>query len=126
VLSSNNEEFQVESYLKYQGEKLARRFDANSYVRLLNAMNSHDIGLSRGGWKNALQSIQSTVLLMGYSGDLLYPPSILNEMANVLKEHGKKVIFHEVETDFGHDGFLAEYSKWGNIIKRVIERGIKN
>ncbi|MBP0724944.1 homoserine O-acetyltransferase [Bacillus sp. RG28] len=126
VISSNQEEFQVESYLKYQGEKLARRFDANSYVRLLNAMNNYDIGFSREGWKKALQFIQSKILLIGYSGDLLYPPTILKEMASVLKQYRKKVIFHKVETDFGHDGFLAEYSKWGTIIKRVIERGIKN
>jgi len=126
MLSNNEEEFQVESYLKYQGEKLARRFDANSYVRLLNAMNNYDIGLSREGWKMALQFIQSKVLLIGYSGDLLYPPTILKEMASVLKQHRKKVIFHEVVTEFGHDGFLAEYAKWGNLIKKVIERGIKN
>lgn len=123
MVGRNQEEFQVESYLTYQGEKLARRFDANSYLRLLHAMNQHDIGLSREGWKNALASIQSKVLLLGYSGDLLYPPNIVKEVASVLQQLGKTAVFHEIETDFGHDGFLAEYSKWGDRIKRMIDKG---
>lgn len=123
LVGHKQEEFQVESYLNYQGVKLARRFDPNSYLRLLQAMNQHDIGLLRGGWKKALGSIQSKVLLLGFSGDLLYPPNMVKETASVLQALGKSAYFHEIETDFGHDGFLTEYSKWGEIIKRMINEG---
>lgn len=120
IVGNQEEEFQVESYLTYQGIKLARRFDANSYLRLLHAMDHHDIGRSRDGWKNAFRLIESKVIFLSYSGDLLFPPSLIKEMADELQQLGKTTKFHEIETDFGHDGFLAEYSKWGDNIRKAI------
>ncbi|RDU38201.1 homoserine O-acetyltransferase [Neobacillus piezotolerans] len=107
--------FQVESYLKYQGQKLSARFDANSYLYLLGAMDSHDIGRGRQGWKNAIGRISAKTVLLGYTGDLLYPPEKVKEIAEALQEAGKEADYVEVSTDFGHDGFLAEFSKWGGI-----------
>lgn len=114
------QEFQVESYLKYQGKKLAGRFDANSYLYLLQAMDSHDIGRNRQGWREALKRIQAKVILIGYTNDLLYPPEALKEMASVLQAAGKDASFWEVDTHFGHDGFLAEFDKWGEIIQSAL------
>lgn len=117
----DSRQFQVESYLKYQGEKLAQRFDANSYLRLLHAMDHHDIGYRRLDWKEALRHIKAKVLMIGYSGDLLYPVSMIEEMATVFAQHHNDSAFYEIKTDFGHDGFLVEFYKWGGLIKETIE-----
>ncbi|OCA83303.1 homoserine O-acetyltransferase [Bacillus sp. FJAT-27225] len=116
----DSETFQVESYLKYQGQKLSSRFDANSYLCLLEAMDSHDIGRGRHGWKKAIQHINAKTLLIGYTGDLLYPPEHVKETAEALQEAGKDAAYVEVSTDFGHDGFLAEYSKWGGVLQAAL------
>ncbi|PPA70653.1 homoserine O-acetyltransferase MetX [Jeotgalibacillus proteolyticus] len=104
---------QVESYLRYQGEKITKRFDPNSYLYLLYAMNGHDIGRGRGGVKKAANQIQAEVIGVGFTGDLLYPPGEIKTFINSTA----KGYFHEIETAFGHDGFLVEYDKWGPIIR---------
>jgi len=109
--------FEIESYLLYQGEKLIQRFDANSYLYLLKAMDSHDIGRERGGWKKALSQIQAPILAIGFYGDLLYPPEQLRELTSIYRQTGKKAWFYQVDTNFGHDGFLTEFEKWGDIVK---------
>jgi homoserine O-acetyltransferase/O-succinyltransferase len=117
---NQNPQYQVEDYLKYQGEKLAKRFDANSYLYLLQAMNQHDIGLNRDGWQGAIRHIQANVIGIGFKGDLLYPPDEIHQVVRELNSQGKKAFFHEVNTAYGHDGFLVEYEKWGPIIRKVI------
>ncbi|HWO76590.1 MAG TPA: homoserine O-acetyltransferase [Bacillus sp. (in: firmicutes)] len=109
--------YQIDSYLIYQGKKLRQRFDANSYLRLLHAMNSHDIGRGRGGWEKASRQIQAKVLALGFKGDLLYETSRIAEFAATVPNGH----FFEVDTVFGHDGFLVEFDKWGPHIKRALE-----
>ena len=116
----DSETFQVESYLNYQGQKLSSRFDANSYLILLGAMDSHNIGQGRQGWKKAIERITAKTLLLGYTGDLLYPPESVKEIAEVLREAQKEAEYVEVKTDFGHDGFLAEFPKWGGILQAAL------
>ncbi|WP_409275057.1 homoserine O-acetyltransferase MetX [Neobacillus sp. SCS-31] len=116
----NADTFQVESYLKYQGQKLSARFDANSYLYLLEAMDSHDIGRGRQGWKKAIGQITAKTLLLGFTGDLLYPPEKVKEIAEALEEAGKEADYVEVSTEFGHDGFLAEFSKWAGILQAAL------
>jgi len=65
--------YAVESYLEYQGEKLTRRFDANSYVVLSDAMNHHDVGRGRGGVAEALRGVRARVTVAGIASDRLYP-----------------------------------------------------
>ena len=111
--------FEVESYLLYQGEKLIQRFDANSYLYLLKSMDSHDIGRERGGWQNALKLIQAPILALSFKGDLLFPPELLKELTDHFQQigNGKQAWFYEIDTNFGHDGFLTEFEKWGSIVK---------
>ncbi|MBM7622263.1 homoserine O-acetyltransferase [Bacillus tianshenii] len=115
-------EYQVDSYMKYQGEKFTRRFDANCYLSLLEAMDQFDIGWDRGGWRQALSQIKSSVCMIGFSKDLLYPTSMIRETVEELKAHGKSASYVEVETEFGHDGFLVEFDKWGFEVKRLLEK----
>ncbi|WKA54202.1 homoserine O-acetyltransferase MetX [Planococcus shixiaomingii] len=100
----NGKQFDVESYLTYQGEKLAKRFDANSYVTLLKAMNTHDVREVK---------VETEILSLSFTNDLLYPQEL---MVPWLKEL-PKASWELVETDFGHDGFLVEFEKWGGHIQ---------
>lgn len=104
--------FEIESYMKYQGTKLAKRFDANSYLTLLRAMNTHDIGRGRGGVESAAKQIVAKVINIAFTHDLLYPTDHVHAFAHLVP-NGQ---FCMVNTDFGHDGFLTEFEKWGTIL----------
>ncbi|WP_339145416.1 MULTISPECIES: homoserine O-acetyltransferase [unclassified Sutcliffiella] len=115
-------EYQVDSYLKYQGEKFSRRFDANSYLVLLQAMDQFDIGHERGGWKHALGKVEANVCMFSFTGDLLYPPQLAKSTINHLRKINKQSTYIEVDTKFGHDGFLVEFDKWGQHVKSLLEK----
>ncbi|GAB6934479.1 MAG: homoserine O-acetyltransferase [Bacillota bacterium] len=112
--------FEVESYLRYQGEKLVRRFDANTYLLLLRAMDTHDIGRDRGGLDAALSRIAAPVLFVGITEDLLYPPAHLRELAERLRRMGKDARMVEISTPYGHDGFLVEFDKIGPHVRAFL------
>ncbi|PFA67393.1 homoserine O-acetyltransferase [Bacillus sp. AFS015802] len=107
-----NEQYNVESYLDYQGKKLGKRFDPNSYLTLLKAMNTHDIGRGRGGTEKVAESYQCELISISYEGDLIYSPQYLKEFT----EGVPKGEHYFIPTAFGHDGFLVEFGKWGGII----------
>lgn len=96
--------YKSETYQRYQGEKLAKRFNAFSYYALTKTMDSHDIGRNRGGWETALAAIQSKVLVMGIKTDLLFP---IEEQA-AMTLHLTNAEFDTIDSLYGHDGFLLE------------------
>ncbi|MCH8558884.1 MAG: homoserine O-acetyltransferase [Balneolia bacterium] len=104
---------QVASYLQYQGDKLAGRFDALTYIRLTEAMDTHDIGRGRGGFEEALTNIDVPVLVVGIDSDLLYPPVEQHKLASLLP----KGSYRELKSAYGHDGFLIEFEKLNSILK---------
>ena len=100
--------FQVERYLEYHGDKLARRFDANSYLILTKAMDLHDIARGRGSLEAAAGRITSPTLVVGTSSDILYPPYQQRQIAELLTSIGTPCDYVEIESPHGHDGFLIE------------------
>src|SRR3954468_6862118 len=100
--------FQVERYLEYHGDKLARRFDANSYLILTKAMDLHDIARGRGSLEAATARITSPTLVFGTSSDILYPPYQQQQIADLLTANGTPVEYVQVDSPHGHDGFLIE------------------
>ncbi len=109
--------YAVESYLEYHGLKLARRFDANSYIVLSRAMNHHDVGRGRGGIAAALARVTADVVIAGVSSDRLYPLRLQHELAALIpRNHGVEVI----QSISGHDGFLTETEAVGKIITRAL------
>lgn len=96
--------FKADSYQRYQGAKLARRFDVHSYLSLLGALDSHDLGRGRGGVRVALGQITTPTLVVSVSSDIMYPPEAIKSMADSMP----RAIYHEIHSDFGHDGFLVE------------------
>ena len=109
-------ERRVHSYQQYQGEKLRRRFNAISYYRLSEAVDSHNIGRGRGGLAKALQSIEARTLVVAISSDILFPP----EAHTPLREYIRGAEYHLIESEFGHDGFLVEHEKLNRIITNFI------
>lgn len=111
--------YAVESYLEYQGEKLTRRFDANTYVVLSEAMNHHDIGRGRGGIAEALNTVRARVTVAGIASDRLYPLGQQLEIARLLP--GDQEV-HVIESEFGHDGFLLETEAVGNVVRAALDQ----
>jgi homoserine O-acetyltransferase len=105
--------FAVESYLEHHGEKLAERFDPNSYIVLSEAMNHHDVGRGRGGLQRALSQVRAEVTVAGIASDRLYPLELQKELARLLPGDRPLAV---VESAFGHDGFLLEVEQIGAII----------
>jgi homoserine O-acetyltransferase len=105
--------YTVESYLEYHGEKLAHRFDANSYIVLSRAMNHHDVGRGRGGVAEALARVTAEVTIAGISSDGLYPLRLQHELADLIpRNKGVEV----VNSIVGHDGFLTEHEAIGDVV----------
>ncbi len=106
-------QYAVESYLEYHGEKLARRFDANSYIVLSEAMNHHDVGRGRGGVAPALGTIRSKTTVLGIDSDRLYPLRLQEQLAELIE--GASPV-HVISSGVGHDGFLLEVDQIGKIV----------
>ena len=98
--------FQVERYLDYHGTKLARRFDANSYLLLTKAMDLHDLGRGRGGIAAALRRIGAPLLAMGVTSDILYPAYQQQELVAGVEAVGGSARYVEIDSPHGHDAFL--------------------
>ncbi|MDQ0352265.1 homoserine O-acetyltransferase [Alkalibacillus filiformis] len=117
-----NEEFEVQSYLNYQADKIIERFDANSYLTLLNAMNNHDVASGRGSYEVTLEQLEVPVVALGFQHDLLYAPEAIKYFVDDINLLGGSADYYEVETIFGHDGFLVEFDKWGHIIEKALNK----
>ena len=100
-------DYRAGSYQRYQGDKLVARFDAYSYVVLTRAMDSHHLGRSRGGVPAALAAIQARTLVLGITSDVLFPLVEQQELAHGIA--GAQYV--ELDSSFGHDGFLLETAK---------------
>lgn len=105
--------FLASSYLRYQGSKLAKRFQAFSYWTLTKAMDSHDIGRGRGGVETALKSIQARVLTVGVNSDLLF----LADEARFLSQAVPSGSYGEIISTAGHDAFLIEFTQLTSLIE---------
>lgn len=101
-------EFQVESYLHYQGDAFIKRFDANSYLYISKAIDYYDI--TRGGsvaLDHAFKPAKAKFLVLSFSSDWLYPSRDSKEIVRALKRNNLEVTYCEINTDYGHDSFLV-------------------
>ena len=96
--------FAIESYLHHQGQKLVDRFDANAYVTLTRAMDAHDVGRGRDGWRAALGGVRARTLVVSISSDVLYTPAEQHDIAAAVP--GARLA--SIPSPHGHDGFLIE------------------
>jgi homoserine O-acetyltransferase len=105
--------FEVERYLEYHGDKLVRRFDANSYLLLTKAMDLHDVGRGRGGAVQALSRLRVPVLTIGVVSDILYPLYQSQEIVALARANGVEARSVELDSPHGHDAFLIEHEQVG-------------
>ena len=107
----------VMSYQRYQGEKLRRRFNAYSYYRLSQAVDSHNLGRGRGCVEDVLAGIKAKSIVVAITSDILFPPSD----HTILVDNIPNVEYHIIDSDFGHDGFLVEHRQLNNIILNFLK-----
>ncbi|MFZ4064566.1 MAG: homoserine O-acetyltransferase MetX [Candidatus Nanopelagicaceae bacterium] len=114
--------YAVESYLDHQAAKLAKRFDANTYIALTEAMNSHDVGRDRGGVAEALATIKIPVVVISIDSDRLFWPRLQEEIVELTPTALPLVT---ISSPFGHDGFLIEVETVGNVLRDALAIGLK-
>jgi homoserine O-acetyltransferase/O-succinyltransferase len=120
-------EFQVESYLRYQGSGFTRRFDANSYLYITRAMDYFDLaeefGAEEHGGKlaNAFAGTQARFCLVSFDTDWLYPTAESRHIVHALNAAGAKVSFVELSAPHGHDSFLLEHDQLDRVVKGFVE-----
>ncbi|ADU65676.1 homoserine O-acetyltransferase [Desulfurispirillum indicum S5] len=112
-------EFQVESYLNYNGYNFAKRFDANSYLYITKAMDLFDVGMGNG-YREILSRIRARTLVVSIASDMLFPPWESEELFRVMHEEGVSVSYYEMESDVGHDGFLVDYHVLNPVLESFI------
>lgn len=108
----------VSSYQRYQGEKLCRRFNAYSYMSILDSFDSHDISRGRGMMEDTLRNIKAKTACVSITTDILFPPEAVKKLADGIPD----AEYYELTSEFGHDGFLVEYSQLNKILKSFIEK----
>ncbi len=111
------EEFQVESYLHYQGARFTQRFDANTYLYITKAMDYFDLSDGFPSLRASLRRAAAKFLLIAFSSDWLFPPEHLREIASALRANGRDVTYVTLESDYGHDAFLLEVEELTKLIR---------
>lgn len=108
-------DFRASAYQQYQGDKLVARFNAYTYVTLSRTMDTHHLGRGRGGALGpALAGIRARTLVIGISSDVLFPPA----EQQLLAQHIPGAVYAEMDSGFGHDGFLIETAQITQILEQ--------
>lgn len=112
------DQFKVQSYQQYQGQKLVKRYNAFSYWALTKAMDSHNVGRNRGGISSALSQIKARTTILGIETDILFPL----EEQRFLYTHIPNARLEVIHSDLGHDGFLTENGKVSQVIQAILDK----
>jgi homoserine O-acetyltransferase len=117
-------DFEVESYLRYQADAFAARFDANAYLVISRALTYFDLARTygRGSLERAMAKVRAATLLLSFSSDWLYPPRDSDEIAAALRANGKDVRHEIIQADYGHDSFLLEEAEMTREIDAFLAR----
>lgn len=100
------------TYQQYQGQKLIKRFDAYSYMAILQSFDTHNVGRGRGGVAKALKRITAPTLVVGLTTDIIFTPEEMRALASMIPNSK----YYEIDSPFGHDGFLVEADQLNSIL----------
>lgn len=117
-------EFQIESYLHYQGKRFVQRFDANSYVYLTRAMDYFDLSEGHSDLAHALSHARCRFLVASYDTDWLFPTSQSRDLVTALLQVGRHVSFIELLCPFGHDSFLIDLEPLAQLVEPFLEQAM--
>lgn len=115
--------FAVESYLDHHADKLARRFDANTYVALTRAMSLFDVGRGRGGVAAALGTVTGPVTVIAIDSDRLFPRRLQQEIVDLTPGAEELQV---LRSPYGHDGFLVEDEQVGQFVRHALDRSCRS
>lgn len=115
-------EFQIESYLHYQGKRFVQRFDANSYLYLTRAMDYFDLSEGHDSLTDAVKDVSARFLVASYDTDWLFPTSQSRELVSALLRAGKHVSFLELKCPFGHDSFLIDLAPLTDLVGPFLQQ----
>ncbi len=115
-------QFEVESYLRHQGQSFINRFDANSYLYITRALDQFDLAQAYGSLEQAFAAVQAETLVVGFTSDWLFPPGQNRAIALALLRAGKRANYAELDTDLGHDSFLLESEDLYALVRGFLER----
>lgn len=104
------------TYQQYQGQKLVRRFDAYSYVTILDTFDTHDIGRGRGGVAEALKRLTMPTVVVGLATDIIFTPTEMRDLAHMISS----AHYAEIDSPLGHDGFLVEHEQLNSILYKFL------
>ena len=113
--------FEVENYLRYQGQAFVNRFDANSYLYITRALDLYDLRGEDGSLESSLEKVKANVMTVGFTSDWLFPPEQNLEIVRALLRCGKNATYAEIESDLGHDSFLIESPKLYELITYFLD-----
>ncbi|MDZ7723194.1 MAG: homoserine O-acetyltransferase [candidate division KSB1 bacterium] len=113
-------DFEVESYLRYQGQSFTQRFDANSYLYITKAIDYFDLIQDHGSLENAFRHITAKMLVVSFSSDWLFPTSQAKDIVRALKLNRKHVSFCEIDSPYGHDSFLLPHKNMEKMLADFI------
>ncbi|HYG04646.1 MAG TPA: homoserine O-acetyltransferase [Chryseosolibacter sp.] len=116
--NQRTDDLRASTYQRYQGDKLANRFNAFTYYRFSKAMDSHNIGRNRGSVEEALNAITADTLVIGINTDVLFPLVEQEYLAKNISNASLAVI----DSTYGHDGFLVEFDQLHEIIKQFLNK----
>ena len=116
-------DFQVESYLRHQGNKFVERFDANSFLYITKAADYYDIAALHGAGSlmSAFSKVNSRFLVISFTSDWLYPTYQSRDMTQAMKKSGLEVSFCEIDAQWGHDAFLIPNERLTSLIRGFLE-----
>ncbi len=118
LYSTQEVEFQIESYLRYQGDKFADYFDANTYLLITRALDYFDPALAHGGsLTKALSAAKAKFLLVSFATDWRFAPARSREIVKALLDNQREVSYAEIDAPHGHDAFLLDDARYHGVVR---------
>jgi homoserine O-acetyltransferase len=115
-------EFEIESYLRYQGDKFAQVFDANTYLLMTKALDYFDPARETGGdFAKAMAAAKAGFLVASFTSDWRFPPARSREIVKALVASGKNVVYAEVDAPHGHDAFLLDNRDYHQVVAAYVD-----
>jgi homoserine O-acetyltransferase len=113
-------QFEVESYLHYQGKSFIDRFDANTYIYISRALDNFDLAGTYGSLEEAFEPVTARTLCVGFTSDWLFPPVQNREFVLALLRLGKSASYAQLDIDLGHDSFLLNSPELYGIVRSFL------